>query len=79
MVINNWHIYCFIFELNFEHFMKFLSVFLIIFGYLQAQQTRINMGPNINDPKATDCYPNISPDGKTLYFSRQLNGNYDIP
>jgi hypothetical protein len=79
MVINNWHIYCFIFELNFEHFMKFLSVILIIFGYLQAQQTRINMGPNINDPKATDCYPNISPDGKTLYFSRQLNGNYDIP
>ncbi len=51
---------------------------MFLFGYLSAQQTRINMGPNINDPKVTDCYPNISPDAKTLYFSRQVNGNYDI-
>lgn len=58
--------------------MKKYILLILFFGHLHAQQTRINMGPNINDPKVTDCYPNITPDGKTLYFSRQVNGNYDI-
>jgi hypothetical protein len=42
--------------------------------------TPVNLGPNINTPSNED-FPNIAPDGKTLYFSSQGHtgmGGYDI-
>ncbi|HXB11951.1 MAG TPA: tetratricopeptide repeat protein [Bacteroidia bacterium] len=42
--------------------------------------TPVNLGPSINTPSNED-FPNISPDGKTLYFSSQGHtgmGGYDI-
>lgn len=54
------------------------SIWMCMLFSLQAQGVRENLGPAINDPKKYDCYPNVSPDGKTLYFARNVNGNYDI-
>lgn len=36
--------------------MKKISIFLLLFSYLSVQQTRMNMRPNINDPKAKKLY-----------------------
>ncbi len=59
-----------------------LLIVLSFFTFAQAQKEvkLINLGPNVNSSTKTDCFPSFSADGKTLYFSRQMNGDkeYEI-
>lgn len=58
---------------------------LLLFGCVFAAtiagaQDLESLGKSINTPEETECYPCISPDGRTLYFARKGAGtkNYDI-
>ncbi len=49
-----------------------------LFTFSQGPQ---NLGPKINTPEGTECYPQITPDGQTLFFSRDADdepGGYEI-
>ncbi|MGV3631633.1 MAG: OmpA family protein [Bacteroidota bacterium] len=54
---------------------------LLFSGNYSAQQLE-NLGDQINTPTYQECFPAISPDGKTLFFSRRGfpgdKGDYDI-
>lgn len=62
-------------------FILFL-IFIAIVSFSQSQKEikLKNLGPNINSSSKTDCFPTFSADGKTLFFSRQMNGDkeYEI-
>ena len=59
-----------------------LTITALFMGVSAISQELVNLGRNINSPDHTDCYPEVSADGQTIYFSRQSypgdQGGYDI-
>lgn len=62
------------------------KIFIVLFTFIiasvsfltaQDEYKFVNLGPNINSSSLTDCYPSYAPDGRTLYFSRQMNGDLE--
>lgn len=54
----------------------------LLVGFTSFSQDLENIGPMINTKNYTECYPELTPDGQTLFFSRDNAegdmGGYDI-
>lgn len=63
-----------------KNFLCLIISFLFVITVSAQKSEKENMGKAINTPDHIECYPVISPDGKTLYFSRDdgPSGDEDI-